>query len=701
MRHIFGQSNKTGLAGWRLWFLVAAFGAVCMGFVARLLYLQVVDTEEYESKAVANNYKSAVIPASRGEIYDRNGKKLVTNVISYNIDINRTTLENGGSVEILSKLIDLLAKHDVEIPDTCPLTLTAPYALDGDYIFDADKKRLFERFLKNNDKDASELTGTDFYAYLVKRFGIDEDLAQTPKGRKIAAIRYDMENADFSTLTPYTLLRNVDETLKTVISEHSYELHGIELSRSYARKYDENAVLCHILGSTGPIYAEEAEEYIKEKGYPYNATIGKDGIEKAFEDYLRPIDGTALCEIDGENNLVGYEITKEPKEGYSVRLTVDADLQALVEESLKKQIALAVEYAIKSGKPYSGEDCHAGAAVVLDVNSAEILALASAPGYDLNTYSADFNTLKDDPTSPLINRATQGIYPPGSTFKMLTAAAALDSGTIDINTYVRDEGEYKKYAPTYTPRCWIYLKHGTTHGYVNVADAIKVSCNYFFYTVADKMGVDEIVRYAKDFGLGVKTGIEVSEKEGILASPEYKESHGYVWNPGDTLQMAIGQSDNAFTPLQLASYMSTIVNGGNRYKTTLLKSVDEFGTGKPIHENAPVLLNKTHLSDQTVGIIKSAMRSVVDDEGGTARSVFGSKPYARDIGGKTGTAQVSKGSDTVLFVGFAPYENPQIAVAVVIENGNSSTRASSVAADIFDYYFAGLNQTQTPNNPPA
>lgn len=231
MRHIFGQSNKTGLAGWRLWFLVAAFGAVCMGFVARLLYLQVVDTEEYESKAVANNYKSAVIPASRGEIYDRNGKKLVTNVISYNIDINRTTLENGGSVEILSKLIDLLAKHDVEIPDTCPLTLTAPYALDGDYIFDADKKRLFERFLKNNDKDASELTGTDFYAYLVKRFGIDEDLAQTPKGRKIAAIRYDMENADFSTLTPYTLLRNVDETLKTVISEHSYELHGIEISR--------------------------------------------------------------------------------------------------------------------------------------------------------------------------------------------------------------------------------------------------------------------------------------------------------------------------------------------------------------------------------------------------------------------------------------------------------------------------------------
>ncbi len=207
------------------------------------------------------------------------------------------------------------------------------------------------------------------------------------------------------------------------------------------------------------------------------------------------------------------------------------------------------------------------------------------------------------------------------------------------------------------------------------------------------MGVDAIVRYAKDFGLGVKTGIEVPEKEGILASPEYKESHGYVWNPGDTLQMAIGQSDNSFTPLQLASYMSTIVNGGNRYKATLLKSVDEFYTGKPVYENSPEILSKTHLSDQTVSIIKSAMRSVVDDEGGTARGVFGNKPYARDIGGKTGTAQVSKGSDTVLFVGFAPYENPQIAVAVVVENGNSSARASSVAADIFDYYFESIAGT--------
>ncbi|MGN1122327.1 MAG: penicillin-binding transpeptidase domain-containing protein, partial [Eubacteriales bacterium] len=452
------------------------------------------------------------------------------------------------------------------------------------------------------------------------------------------------------------------------------------------------SLLCHILGRIGPIFADEAQEYISEKGYSYNALIGKDGIEKVYEDDLRGIDGVAKYELDAANDVVGYEVVKQPKEGYSVRLTIDAALQKIVEDSLAEQIDLAVQYSALEGTDYAGEDCKAGAAVVVDVNTGEIRALVSSPGFDLNTFSQQFASIRDNPVSPLLNRATQGIYPPGSTFKMLTAAAALDTGTIDLNTYIYDKGEYDKYAPTYTPRCWIYLRYGTTHGYVNVVDALKVSCNYFFYTVADMLGIDTIVQYAQDFGLGVKTGIEVPESEGILASPAFREANGYVWNPGDTLQMAIGQSDNAFTPLQLAMYMSTIVNGGNRYQATLLKSIDEYYTGKPVRENEPVLLSRTHLSDSTVGIIKAAMRSVVDDEGGTAQSVFAKKPYARDIGGKTGTAQVSHGSDTVLFVGFAPYDNPEIAVAVVVENGYRSARAASVAADIFDYYFQ-IDQT--------
>lgn len=512
-------------------------------------------------------------------------------------------------------------------------------------------------------------------------------MKDTVKGRKIAAIRYDMEVYDFSVGNPYVLLYDIDDGLRTKISERLYSLHGIEISKEYSRRYDMGSVLCHILGRTGPIYAEEAEEYIVEKGYSYNSQIGKDGTEKIFEEYLRGIDGTVKYEIDENNDIIGYDIVSEPKAGYSVRLTIDSELQKIVENSIAEEIQKAQDYAPLEGSNHTGEDCRKGAAVVMDVNSGEVLSMASLPGFDMNTFSEDYNSLLSDPATPLVNRATHGIYPPGSTFKILTAAAALDSGVITADRYIEDKGIYMKYAPTYTPRCWIYLRNSGTHGYVNVVDALKVSCNYFFYYVSDLMGVETIDKYAADFGLGVETGIELPESSGILASPEYKESRGYMWNPGDTLQMAIGQSDNAFTPLQLASYMSTVVNGGNRYRATILKSVDEYYTQNAVETNAPELLSKTSLSDETVSVLKTAMRSVVDDEGGTAQTVFAGKSYAKDIGGKTGTAQVSGGSDTVLFVGFAPYDKPEIAVAVVIENGYKSSRASSVAAAVFDYYF--------------
>ena len=671
-------------------FIVFFFCIVCVVFAARLYYLQFSGDENFAESFSANNFKNASISAQRGQIYDRFGNMLVSNVPSYNIEINRTTLASGASAEVLSQLIDILAEYGVELPDNCPLTLEYPYSLDSDYIFDDEKSRMFEKFLSITEEEKSALTGTDFYDFLTERYDIPDDIKNSYKGRKITAIRYDMEVNDFSSLYPYVLMSNVDEEIVTVISERKHMLHGIEISKSYTREYDMSTTLCHILGRVGPIFENEAQEYVVEKGYSYDAMIGKDGAEKVFEEYLHGSDGVALCEIDSDNNVVGYEITEEPKLGYSVRLSIDSGMQQVAEQALNEQIALAVEYSALEGGDHTGEDCRAGAAAVVDVNTGETLVLASVPGFDLNTFSEDYNDLLNNPDKPLINRATQGIYPPGSTFKMLTAAAALDTGTIDSNTYIYDKGEYDKYE-TYKPRCWVYLRHGQTHGYVNVSDAIRVSCNYFFYSIADQMGIDTIVEYAKDFGLGVKTGIEVPESEGILASPEYREANGYVWNPGDTLQMAIGQSDNAFTPLQLASYMSTIVNGGKRYKTTILKSIDEFYTGVPVYENQPEIIDQTHLSDQTVSIIKSAMRSVVDDEGGTAQGVFMGKPYAKDIGGKTGTAQVSNGSDTVLFVGFAPYDNPEIAVAVVVENGYSSSRAASVAASIFDYYYANYS----------
>ncbi len=682
-----GKYGKSGISVARLVIIIVAFSAVCVGFAIRLLYLQISEKNNYKD---LNNskYKTGIITAPRGEIYDRNGLTLVSNNICYNVDINRTTLASGASCEILSKLIDILSEHETEIADKCPLTYTQPYMLDGDYIFDSEKARYFEKFLSIHNITADKTSGENFYTLLTDYYDLPEELINTEKGRKIIGIRYDMEVNDFSSATPYTLIENVPDELRYLIAEHKHELHGIEISKSYTRYYNLDDTLCHILGRVGPIYAEEADEYIKEKGYPYDAYIGKDGVEKVYEEYLRGIDGVEGYNIDENNNIVSHETVTEPKEGYCVRLTIDSKLQKIVEDALKDQVEKAVAYSRLEGTYFSGEDCKCGSAVVLDVNSGEILASASYPGFNMNTFSSEFESIRNSPGKPLINRAFNGIYPPGSTFKILTAAAALDTGTITNDTYIYDKGEYTKYAPTYTPRCWLYLKSGATHGYVNVQEAIKVSCNYFFYTVADQMGVETIDKYALDFGLGVKTGVELPESDGILATPEFKEKNGYVWSPGDTLQMAIGQSDNAFTPLQLAAYMSTVVNGGNRYKTTILKSVDEYYTGRHIYENKPEILNVTTLSQSTVESLKAGMKSVVDDEGGTAKTVFAGKSYKDDIGGKTGTAQVTNGSDTVLFVGFMPFEDPDIAVAVVIENGYKSARAASVAAEIFDYYYA-------------
>lgn len=685
-----GNSTEHGINIKRLISVLIIFSIICALFVVRMLYLQVFDTENYKDSAVAKAYKTAVLSAQRGEVYDRNGEKLISNVLTHNIEINRTTLASGASFEVLSELIDILEKYDTVIPDNAPITENFPYVLDSDYIFDKQKTNDFNKFLKINEIEKNDYTGEDFYSFLAKKYNIPEEYINTPKGRKIIGIRYDMEVNDFSTSYPYVLLTNVEDKILTEIAERKHLLHGIEISKSYTRTYNNDSMLCHILGRVGPIYAEEAQEYIVEKGYSYNAVIGKDGIEKVFEEELRGIDGTARYEIDEDNNIIGYDVVDEPKEGYSVRLTIDAKLQEIVEKSLGEQIKIASESSYLYGGVRAGEDCDSGACVVVDVKNGETLALASYPLFNRNTYSNDIGELNANPANPQLNRATQGIYPPGSTFKILTAAAALDSGIVSSGDYIYDKGVYEKYAPTYTPRCWIYLRNGTTHGYVNVYDALKVSCNYYFYSVADKLGVDTIVKYASDFGLGVKTGIEVYESSGILASPEYKEANGYVWNPGDTLQMAIGQSDHAFTPIQLAQYMATVVNGGNRYKSTIFKSVDEFYTGVPVYENKPELYNTTSLSEDTVNVIKSAMRSVVDEQGGTAQGVFLGKPYAKDIGGKTGTAQVSNGSDTVLFVGFAPYDDPEIAVAVVIENGYKSARAATVASEVFDYYFENM-----------
>ena len=665
----------------RILIIAGLFGAVVLLFLFKLFDLQVLKGDYYSEIAVPKTYKSSVIKNSRGQIYDRNGTVLVSNKKIYNVSVDKATLDSNDYNSCLLKFIEFCNSNGIEIVDNLPVSSAFPYEMDESYIFDNDKLRLVKRFLSNNNLQDNVLTDTktSFYEYLCEKYDVpNKDSAVY---RKLVGLRYDMETNDFEFLGTYTVLSDIDENLRVLLSESLHTMHGIKITTTDIRYYNQGALASHILGTTGPIYAEEVDVYVNEKGYAYDSVIGKDGVEKAFEEYLHASDGRYLYTLDENNNVVEEKIDKDVTNGYSVNLTLDANLQRVAEEALKEQITLAQQLG-NDGIRGNGEDCRCGAVVVMNPKNGEVYVCANYPNFDLNTFSKDFNKLNADEARPLVNRATQGLYPPGSTFKIASAIAGLCSGTITKDTLIYDTGVYRAYED-YSPHCWIYDKTGGAHGYVNVKTAIQNSCNYFFYKLGDDMGIDTLTHYASLLGLGKETGIEVPESAGILASPEYRDSKGLLWNPGDTLQAAIGQSDNAFTPLQLCSYMCAVVNGGTRYKATLLDSVVNFYTNEVVYENSPEVLSKIDLPKETVDYLKEAMKSVVLD--GTAKTVFDDYDY--EVGGKTGTAQVANGSDTALFVGFAPYDDPEIVISVVVENGDQSSRASSVAKAVFDAYF--------------
>ncbi len=637
--------------------------AVLTCFFYLLYDLQINRQEEFQARMVKAVGRTETVPAARGELTDRYGRPMVSNQVVYQVTLN-TSLMGEDRDAILLELMDVARERGVTWPDNLPLDREAPYALNWD--------RLTSGGRKNYEALAQELewtgnTTASILAQLRKTYKLSDDLSDA-QVRDLGGVLYELSlRTEEITWSEYVFAQDVDVDFIAILRERG--LTGVDASPVTTRKYD-TTYAAHILGHTGDILRETWPKY-KELGYAMNEKVGIDGAENAFEDLLRGTAGTQVVERNAKGKVVSQTWVEEPQPGYDVSLTLDLALQQKVEDDLAEML------------PGITEGAGGGAAAMVDVHTGEVLALASYPTYDLSVYqdATRYQEVVNDPLKPLNNRATSGIYSPGSTFKMLVATAGLEEGIITPSTLIRDTGRYTYYKSP-QPQCWIYRQYRSTHGNVNVSKAIEVSCNVFFYDVGRRLGIDTIDRYAQLFGLGQPTGIELPESTGAVAGPEYSESHGQIWYEGNVLSAAIGQENNQFTPLQLANYTATLANGGTRYAAHLLKSVKS--SGQTVRENEPEEVAHVDIQPDNLAAIKKGMLALTTT--GSLGSYFRGLPF--QVGAKTGSAQVANSTSNAVFVCFAPFDDPQVALALVAEKGGSGSELAAVAADILEYYFS-------------
>ena len=651
---------------------------ICLIFI-KLFNLQVVNGVTYRAQSENKLLRSHTITATRGEITDRFGRPLVTSRMGFDIIAYKEYIEDEKLNQLILDTVNILEKYEASYYDTLPISE------NGEFIFNSPDYSAESDFKKNNDFDKN-MSAKEILNELIKRYEIDGKYTKTEK-RKIAGIRFEMELRSFNSSTPYTIATDVPIEVVSYIREQGNKFMGIDVSVEPIRINVNGSVASHILGRVGRIYKEEYV-VLKNKGYGMNDTLGKDGIEKIMEDYLKGKDGVQNIEQSIDGRTMKVLETKEATPGNNVILTLDLELQKIAENSLAKTIQ------DMSSNPES-LGASAGAVVVVDVNNGEILAIASYPTFNQNTFNEDYKELLENDAKPMWNRAISGTYAPGSTFKMLTAVAALESGVTTRYEVINDLGVYKYYeSSNYTPKCWIYTDTGRTHGNQTVVQAIENSCNYYFYEVGRRMGIDTLAEYGKKFGLGEYTGIELSgESKGIFASRAYRDKINSIWYPGDTLQASIGQSDHLFTPIQLANYVATLANGGTRYKLHLIKEVKSGINSKTIYKNEPEIVEKIEINKENYRAIIEGMQAV--SETGTASNVFAG--YSIPVGGKTGTASVPTGTANALFVAVAPLDNPQIAIAIVVEHGGHGNYVAPIAKNIISYYMQLDATTETAN----
>ena len=641
----------------RLYVLVVALGLMLLLFLIALYDAQILHGKENRAKSIASNATQESVEASRGIITDRNGKVMVSNRLAYTLTFDKSGFADDDALnDAIWRLIQLCQETDTVWIDTLPVAQSYPFLY-----LSTRSEETFWNFLEKN-KLSPSLTSRQLLEELRTLFHIDDSYNET-QARLIAGVRYELRSR-----SSYVFAEDVSTELISRITDGDFS--GVTTGQDSLRQYN-TVYAAHILGRISRIYAENWADY-RDKGYSMDALVGESGVEKAFEDWLRGTDGVRLVTTDDKGKITGEVYMKEPKPGATVALTLDLDLQAATEDALAATIESMID---------KDSDQRGGAAAVVKVGSGEVLALASYPTFDLSTFTQNYSALLEDDRLPMFNRAVNGTYAPGSTFKMNTAVAALESGIITPSSTIQDKGVYTFYEYP-QPWCWVWPL-GYTHGRVNVSDAITVSCNYFFYEVGRLTGIQTINDYATQFGLGRSTGIEIGDSAGALASPEYAEAHDLEWTDGQTLTAAIGQSYNLFTPLQLANYIATLVGDGEHYQAHLLKSVKSYDNSKLLYVYDEPPENVVEMSESTINAITKGMHDLTT---GSLAGAF--DKCVVSAGAKTGSAQVGTEIANGVFVAYAPYENPEIAVAIVIEKGGAGAALASTAVEIINAYYA-------------
>ena len=694
--------------------LLGLFAFVMVLYAMRLFNLQIISTDGNTDNTT---YYTTVttVRAARGDILDRNGKVLVGNRASYDLVFNHFVIKSADNRnEYLYTLLKKCEELGVEHQDHLPVTTTRPF----EYTL-SDYSTAWQGYYQNYMSDRSwdpDVTAPLLIEKMRTLYAIPEEWTEE-EARAVIGLRYEFDLRGVTKLPSYVFISDVNsEDLAAILELNT---PGLMVESSTVREY-HTTYGAHILGYMGAMTENEWQEY-KKLGYSMDADVGKSGFEEAFETYLHGIDGQRLDKVTKEGTIVSQQYLegKEPVAGNNVETTIDIDLQKVAEDALAQRMKEITDPNINTGGEGEGLDAQGAAVVVMKVKTGEILACASYPTFNLATMKEDWDAINSDDLKPMFNRAFGATYAPGSTYKMSTLVAAMEHvylkgekagqpiyapGETIYDTGVFNHEDFADFHPT----CLFYSSSYGSHGDLTAQDALKVSCNLFFYELGYRMTIDMMDETAKGFGLGEPTGIELTEKVGWRANEaskkaSYKNSADSAWNGGDRVLCAIGQSENRFTPLQLAVYTCTLANQGTRYRATFLNRVTSSDYRTLVYSNSPEVVSKMNISDTTYNTYVDGMRRVVTMIGGTATTCFGGPkdedntqwPSKITVCAKTGTAEHSSGgSDHGAFVCFAPMDDPQIAIAVFGEKTAHGSSMAPVAEPILKAYFEMVDASE-------